>query len=283
MAKCDLCGEEAGLLRKRHKECDASLLTGKRETVALVAESVLAPLDLPTLQAEFVRIAQRSFLSEAEQKPLIIEGWQEAVDQALEDDILTGEEEQSLMAFAESLSLTRDDLDQSGALSRLVKAAVIRDILEGTLPQRMSPVGELPFNFQKGESLVWVFPDTTYYEQRIRTHYEGGSQGVSIRVAKGFYYRVGGFRGRPVKTAEMVNMGTGPLGATDRHVYFARPAKAFRVKYDKIISFTPYSDGIGIQRDAQSAKPQVFVTGDGWFTYNLISNLAKASGGLTTR
>jgi hypothetical protein len=47
------------------------------------------------------------------------------------------------------------------------------------------------------------------------------------------------------------------------------------VAYDKIVSFTPYSDGIGIQRDAQTAKPQVFVTGDGWFTYNLIANLAK--------
>jgi len=36
----------------------------------------------------------------------------------------------------------------------------------------------------------------------------------------------------------------------------------------------PYSDGIGIHRDAASAKPQIFVTGDGWFTYNLVVNLA---------
>jgi hypothetical protein len=35
-----------------------------------------------------------------------------------------------------------------------------------------------------------------------------------------------------------------------------------------------YSDGIGIQRDAASAKPEVFKTGDGWFAYNLITNLA---------
>ena len=27
-------------------------------------------------------------------------------------------------------------------------------------------------------------------------------------------------------------------------------------------------------RDAQSAKPQVFKTGDGWFAYNLAVNLA---------
>ena len=283
MAKCDLCGQEAGLLRKRHKECEATLQTGKSEIVALVAQSVLASPDLPSLQVRLAEIGQRSFLTQADQKHLIIEAWQKAVDQALEDDILSSEEEESLMGFADSLFLTRDDLDESGAFSRVVKVAVIRDILEGTLPRRMSFMGELPFNFQKGENLVWVSSDATYYEQRMRTHYEGGYQGVSVRVAKGLYYRVGGFRGRPVSTAQMVNSGTGPLGITDRHIYFAGPTKAFRVKYDKIVSFTAYSDGIGIQRDAQSAKPQVFVTGDGWFTYNLISNLAKASGGLTTR
>lgn len=32
---------------------------------------------------------------------------------------------------------------------------------------------------------------------------------------------------------------------------------------------------IGVQRDATSAKDQTFATGDGWFTYNLISNLAQ--------
>jgi hypothetical protein len=28
-------------------------------------------------------------------------------------------------------------------------------------------------------------------------------------------------------------------------------------------------------RDAQTAKPQTFVTGDGWFVYNLAVNLAQ--------
>ena len=28
-------------------------------------------------------------------------------------------------------------------------------------------------------------------------------------------------------------------------------------------------------RDAQTAKPQTFVTGDGWFAYNLAVNLAQ--------
>ena len=164
-----------------------------------------------------------------------------------------------------------------GVRTTIGQEKVVAEILEGKLPQRVRVEGEVPFNFQKGETLVWFFPTAGYYEHRTRTHYEGGYQGVSIRVARGLYYRTGGFTGHPVSTAEMVHVASGAFGVTDKHVYFASPAKSLRVKYDKIVSFAPYSDGIGIQRDAQSARPQVFVTGDGWFTFNLVSNLAKRS------
>ena len=51
--------------------------------------------------------------------------------------------------------------------------------------------------------------------------------------------------------------------------------REFRVRYDRIVDFEPFSDGFGIMRDAQTAKPQSFRTGDGWFAYNLAVNLAQ--------
>jgi hypothetical protein len=51
-------------------------------------------------------------------------------------------------------------------------------------------------------------------------------------------------------------------------------AVAFRIPYAKIVSFEPFDNGLGIMRDGVSAKPQIFVTHDGWFSYNLVSNLA---------
>ncbi len=62
---------------------------------------------------------------------------------------------------------------------------------------------------------------------------------------------------------------------TNKNVYFAGPHKSLRLPYSKIVSFQLFSDGMGLTRDAASAKPQVFVTNDGWFTYNLVTNLAK--------
>ena len=37
----------------------------------------------------------------------------------------------------------------------------------------------------------------------------------------------------------------------------------------------PFRDRFEIMRDAQTAKPQSFRTGDGWFAYNLAVNLAQ--------
>ena len=51
--------------------------------------------------------------------------------------------------------------------------------------------------------------------------------------------------------------------------------KKFRVRYDRIVDLEPYDDGFGIMKDNQTAKPQAFRTGDGWFSYNLAVNLAQ--------
>ena len=69
------------------------------------------------------------------------------------------------------------------------------------------------------------------------------------------------------------------LGLTTKQIYFSGSRKRFRVRYDRIVTFDPYDDGSGIMRDAQTAKPQTFRTGDGWFAYNLATNLAQMGRG----
>ena len=158
----------------------------------------------------------------------------------------------------------------------MVKGAVIRDLTEGVVPDRVNVHGQLPFNFLKSEKLIWVFQNVKYLEQRSQKRYVGGSQGVSIRVARGIYFRTSSFKGRPVVETETVEAGMGLLAVTNKHLYFGGgTGKSFRIRLDKIVSFEPYSDGIGIQRDAASAKPQIFKTGDGWFTYNLVQNASN--------
>lgn len=53
-------------------------------------------------------------------------------------------------------------MDQNGVLAQTVKAAVIRDIAEGIVPDRQNVLGWVPFNLMKFEKLVWVMTDVDY-------------------------------------------------------------------------------------------------------------------------
>ena len=111
----------------------------------------------------------------------------------------------------------------------------------------------------------------------VGTHRErrGTSHGLSTRVARGVYYRPGTSRSRAVEWEETVHQDTGLLEFTTKHLYFSGIKKNFRVRYDRIVDFEPFSDGFEIMRDAQTAKPHSFETGDEWFAYNLAVNLAQ--------
>jgi len=275
MGQCIYCGRPAGFLKKTHKECKQQHEQGKSEVISLVGKIGAEGGDLHRLEKSIEHVASTSFINKDTLNSLVASGWERAVDVAFDDGLLSVEEESALSELKEHFSLPQQILDKNGAYSKLVKGAVLRDIMDGNLPERIKIDGGLPFNLQKSEKVVWVFQDVNYYEEKTRTRYVGGSQGVSIRIAKGLYYRTGAFKGERVQTSETVHADTGLLGVTNKHIYFAGPSKRFRIAYNKIVAFEPFSDGIGVQRDAQTAKPQSFLTGDGWFTYNLITNLAQ--------
>jgi len=214
-------------------------------------------------------------VTEDEQRRARIAGWCGAADSFLEDQLLSKDEDAALVGLMNRLGLSAGDLAQEETLTRVAHAAILRDVLEGNLPELPPPQQPWPFNLQRSEKLVWVFPHVSYYTEHSSRAYVGGSHGVSLRVMKGVYYRVGAFKANPVVTTETRLTDSGPLGVTTKHLYFHGSSKIFRVPYAKVVSFTPYSDGIGVVRDAQSAKPQTFETGDGWFAYNLVVNLAK--------
>ena len=286
MGDCIYCGKPAGLLKKEHKECRDSfekenrrkselIENGKREMTSLVSSTFIQGKPLDSLEQELRKIAESHLIDSSNIKEYLIKGWEEAIEMALEDNVLSKEEEAKLAGIREKFSLSQDDLDKNGAYTKLVQASVLREILEGNVPTRFKVEGNLPFNLPKSEQLVWVFQGVQYYEQKTRREYVGGSTGGSVRVAKGVYLRASSFKGHPVDRTETVHIDTGILGVTNKHLYFTGKAKSLRIPYGKVVSFQPYSDGIVIQRDAASAKPQTFITHHGWFTYNLITNLAK--------
>lgn len=282
LANCKYCGKPAGFFRSTHAECEEieqkrqRLIQGGRQRIVVeVMRAIKGEEDFDGLEKTIIEIEQSSFVPSTERKALLARAWENAVENFLEDGVLDVTEEKRLVEFKERFALSQRELDKNGALTKTAKAAVLRDVLSGVIPQRMSIDGSLPINLQKGERIVWAFPDSKYLEDKTRRKYVGNSQGVSIRVLKGVYYRVGAFKGQAVEQTERIHVDSGWVVATDKNIYFAGPRRSIRLPYAKIVSFEPFSDGIGVMRDSATAKPQVFVTGDGWFAYNLITNLSR--------
>ena len=118
-----------------------------------------------------------------QRKRILIRAWETAVEGALEDGLVSLDEENALAKYADHFALTQKELDGNRAQTSLVQAAVIRDITQGIIPQRQNVRGHMPFNLMKSEQLVWVIQDVDYLETVVRRERQGTSHGLSIKSA----------------------------------------------------------------------------------------------------
>jgi len=275
MGTCQYCGQDAGFFRKQHKECHRKYENSFSQMVSLAASAAKNSSALHSLEQQLSSIETSTLPVRVNRHQALICGWELAVNDILSDNVLSPTEEAQLMTYVQKFGLSQSDLNANGAFTRLVYGCALRDVLDKGFTSRAVITFQLPFNLQKNETLVWCFRNVQCYEEKIYKTYVNNSQGVSFRVMRGVYYRVGQSKGYPVETAKTEHVDTGMLGVTTQHVYFAGQKKSFRIPYKKIVSLTPYSDGIGICKDGANAKPQTFITGEGWFVYNLVMNLSQ--------
>lgn len=301
MGNCKYCGKAAGFMRSQHQACaDADREKTVREEMErerAMAERAAARRAEEAARREAAESSRTAALELCraglhgampleemrghlaalgvpDLRKMQVKLVEDAIEGALEDGVLSEAEEKAIADFAAGCGLEQEELNVRGAWTRIVKAAVLRDVMNRLEKTRVN-IQNSPFNLQKSERIYWLFQPVQYFEERTAREYVGGSSGVSIRIAKGLYWRSSAFRGRPVETTSLALIDAGLLALTNKHVYFSGSRTSFRVPYRKIVAFEPFTDGIGIMRDAQTAKPQRFMTGDGWFTYNLAMNLAQ--------
>lgn len=274
MGNCIYCGQSAGFLKSKHQKCELNHQTISLQIIQNIKSAIISNSDYSKLENDIKNKASNGFINPNELSNLYATGFDNAVNYFLYDGLLTIEEEKSIYKFRSYFNFGQEIIDKNGSLQKIVKSSILRDILNGKLPSaKMNIQGNIPFLLQKSESLIWIFKNVEFYEQRTQTVFHGRSQGLSFRIAKGVYYRTGTFKGYPVKTEEMKYICNGLVGLTDKNLYFSSSMKNFKIPYNKIVTLDPYEDGLGIQKDGSSSKPQILKGLDSWFTYNLISNL----------
>ena len=97
---------------------------------------------------------RQSQLYKEEQMNLLVQTWETAVEGALEDGLFTLDEENALTRYINHFNLSQSQLDAHGVHTSLIKAAVLREIAEGVVPNRQHLSGNVPFNLMKSGKLV---------------------------------------------------------------------------------------------------------------------------------
>lgn len=188
----------------------------------------------------------------------------------LSNGLISDSEQQQIEQFAQSLSLPLYNLPvqyQGTDIEKVNQAIIIKNLQRGILPK--SGVA-LPVLLGKSESVLWVYNNVTYYQEKIEREYKHNSGGFSFRVMKGVYYRTGSGRSKPIEHSVMNNEGVGNLIVTNKNIIFYAQTKSVKIPFKKIIGVTPYSDGLEVHKDGNS-KRMVFQGFDCWFVMNILS------------
>jgi len=268
---CVVCGEPIGFFSSTHTNCGV--------TAARVAEIISEQIGRYLEQGDASHIGKKSInalavqgnLSDTEVKSAVQQGFECAVRNILSQRVLSREDEGRLSQLIADWNFEKSELCRGWP--RIIQSLVIRDLLEGKFPEHSKTLNS-PVSLGQTESCVWVFSGVDIYERKICRSYEGHHAGLSVRIAKGIYFRDGVYRGHPVEHVSADRLGRGDLVLTTKNAFFLIEGQTKKLSLKKIVSVNPHSDGITFQCGGKRAPQYSVRRLDPWFAYNVIVNLS---------
>lgn len=118
--------------------------------------------------------------------------------------------------------------------------------LEGLVKQLEDgvPAGLVQTVLKKGEVAIDSVPTKLLEYRSGGSSYQGGSQGVSIRIMKGVSYRVGANRGQLVRNPEQLQViDHGDATFTNQRVVFGGQSQTREWSFDKLVDFNAGDNG----------------------------------------
>lgn len=168
---------------------------------------------------------------------------QNYITQAIEDHRLSPEEEKELNAIAKSLNV---NLQLDMATSHQLEKLKLYWALENSELNTFS----VDINLQKNEKCYLFIQNVDWYELRsVRTRISYSGYSASIKIVKGFYLRTGSYTPKSVSSAQMSLIDTGSLYLTNKRIIFTGSKKNSNIRLDKVLSITPYTDGVEIDKE----------------------------------
>lgn len=192
------------------------------------------------------RLRQNLLLSTKDAKELLADAAQKIMEdkitEALKDQRLSPEEEKEIERIAINLGVK---LDLDGEVKEaLYRYRIYWQIENGILPNLDSDI-----RIQKNE-LLHFQGDVDWMEIRKQTkRYNYSGPTARIKIMKGVYWRLGSVAVQPISEDVLTKIDEGKIYLTNKRLIFLGSKGNKTIRLEKIIDFTPYSNGVQIEKD----------------------------------
>ncbi len=255
--KCLSCSRSLGfwervLLGRKYfcKSCYEEVVNGLNEGIRRYENFIIKALSdgklTPKEQDELEEIAKKYQLTTLACKIASINAYYRLYQKVVSDRKVTEDELAQINELCQKLQLPEKEI--SPTLQTLAKLHFLTQLEEGILPEIDADI------FLKRNEVAHYQTNCELYEERIKREYVGGHSGVSIRVAKGVYWRVGGFKGYPVEKTVLTKIDQGKLVITNKRIVFSGDRKSFSIPYSKLIDIELFKDAVKINREGKKRK-----------------------------
>jgi hypothetical protein len=156
---------------------------------------------------------------------------------------------------------------QNSDIVKISQSLILDNLKKGIVP---TVNVSLPILLTRGENVLWVYNDAELLMEKVEREWVGRNHGVSIRIIRGVYYRIGQSKGKPIEHSHMQSHGKGCFIVTTKNMIFYSQQKTIKIPYTKLVGVTPYSDGLEIHKD--NSKRIAIKDVDPWFIMNYIHN-----------
>lgn len=164
------------------------------------------------------------------------------LNSAIADKQLSPKEEGYLKDLLAKLELG-DDIEKVGLKKTTINDLIFFKMFWQAENGYLLPLTNLQIALQKGEECYMGFPAKLIESKIITTGYKNINHGFSMPIVKGIRYRMGTGYSTPIRETVTTSY-QGAIYLTDRRIIFSAGEGSFTLKYDKLISFQPYYDGI---------------------------------------
>lgn len=308
MSICRFCGQKTSWFKDVHPACIASSQAGCEQIASIVAASAVeqvVPSDSNVSEPNWCTRLTKQVWSEVKPKldqicserhvpsdesdKALLQGWSAGAERVAFAAPVSASRFEALSCFYRTMGLSDEVVKKTYGHLAMCCSLRLWFVMEHGDPTPVASQQGHPFNLKTGEIPLIVFGNVVYFKETVTRSYQGSHAGMSVRIAKGVYYHAGGFTGRSIESLTLKKIDSGKMLLTTQSIYFGGDHANFRIPYERVVSFRPYSNGIGVFRDSVSAKPELFSVFEvgqdgalvqarpvfGWLIFNLAHFLAQ--------